>query len=41
MEDLKKELDFVQLEERLEMVQVAASAADSQVCHGQTGCSTD
>ena len=31
LENLKKELDVIQLEERLEMVQLAAAAAQSDV----------
>lgn len=32
---LKKELDFVELEDRLEMVQLAALDADEKRCNGR------
>lgn len=42
MKDLKEELDFVQLEERLEMVNLAHSAAAQSACATvHTGCCID
>lgn len=42
MEDLKKELEFIELEERLEMVNLAQAEASSAACQPvqqNSGCS--
>jgi len=41
MELLKKELDFLELEDRLEMVQLAALEADAQRCNGSCRGATE
>ncbi|WP_353101564.1 hypothetical protein [Myroides odoratus] len=38
MKNLKKELDFIELEERLEMVNLAQAAAHESICVGNNGC---